>query len=182
MQTYKLLAELLDYPNQALVRELDNAVTEHGTALVWLAEIDRDNVFSTADRQAIAGFIDALVAQDATEREAAYVATFDMVPEHSLHLTHHLFGDDKNRGPALIDLSEYYKSFGFTHEETEIPDFLPLMLEFVSQLDAAGAKVFLADVAKIFTVLAQNLEKAGSPYAPLIRILENHGTLTRLAA
>ncbi len=182
MQIYKLLAELLDYPDQALVRELDNTVTDHGTAAVWLAEIDRDNLFSDADREAIAAFIDGLIAQDPTEREAAYVATFDMVPEHSLHLTHHLFGDDKNRGPALIDLSEYYKSFGFQHEEKEIPDFLPLMLEFVSQTDPAGAKVFLADVSKIFAVLAQNLEKVESPYAPLIRILETHGSLTRLAA
>jgi nitrate reductase delta subunit len=105
-----------------------------------------------------------------------------MVAEHSLHLTHHLFGDDKNRGPALIDLSEYYKSFGLQHEESEIPDYLPLMLEFVSQLEHDEARIFLNDATKIFRVLATNLEKFQSPYAALIRVIENHGTLAKLAA
>ena len=83
-----------------------------------------------------------------------YVQTFDMTPEHDLHLTHHLFGDDRGRGPALIDLSEHYKGMGLELEKGEIPDYLPLILEFVSTLDEMQARVFLGDAAKVLKVLA----------------------------
>ena len=182
MQTYKLLAELLDYPNEQLVADLKEVIAEHGGVPGLLEAVDREHIFPRDDREKIGAFIDWLLAQDPTEVQADYVKTFDMVPEHSLHLTHHLFGDDKNRGPALIDLSEYYKSFGLQHEDGEIPDFLPLMLEFVSQLEDTESRIFLADAAKVFKVLAANLEKSGSPYAALIRVIENHGTLAKLAA
>ncbi len=182
MQTFKLLAELLDYPSGQLVSDLRALIAEHGDVHGMLDVVDGDAVFPRAEREEIAGFIDWLLTQDQTELEANYVRTFDMVAEHSLHLTHHLFGDDKNRGPALIDLSEYYKSFGLQHEESEIPDYLPLMLEFVSQLEHDEARIFLNDATKIFRVLATNLEKFQSPYAALIRVIENHGTLAKLAA
>lgn len=182
MQTFKLLAELLDYPGEQLVTDLRQLVADHGNVVRMLDAVDQNLLFSDLDRQQIAGFIDWLFAQEQTELETNYVKTFDMVPEHSLHLTHHLFGDDKNRGPALIDLAEYYKSYGLQHAENEIPDFLPLMLEFVSQLDPDEARVFLADAKKVFRVLAENLEKSGSPYAALIRVIETHGTLAKLAA
>lgn len=182
MQTFKLLAELLDYPSAELVADLKQLIADHGNVTRLLDAADQNLLFSDAEREQIAGFITWLLAQEQTELEADYVRTFDMVPEHSLHLTHHLFGDDKNRGPALIDLSEYYKSFGLQHEESEIPDFLPLMLEFVSQLEPDEARIFLSDATKVFRVLAGNLEKSGSPYAALIRVIETHGTLVRLAA
>jgi len=182
MQTFKLLAELLDYPNEQLVTDLKNLIADHGNVAGLLEAVDGNRLFLNHEREQIAGFINWLLAEEQTELEANYVKTFDMVPEHSLHLTHHLFGDDKNRGPALIDLAEYYKSFGLQAEEGEIPDFLPLMLEFASQLEPEEARIFLSDAKKVYRVLAGNLEKAGSPYAALIRVIENHGTLAKLAA
>ena len=119
-----------------------------------------------------------------TELQAAYVKTFDLTPEHSLHLTHHLFGDDndKNRGPALIDLGELYKDYGMKVTTNELPDYLPLILEFVALLDANEATAFLSDANKVLTVLTNNLTKANSPYAPLLSIVKSRATLTRLAA
>ncbi len=105
-----------------------------------------------------------------------------MVPEHSLHLTHHLFGDDRGRGPALVDLGEHYKGMGMEMRTGEIPDYLPLILEYVATLDEMGARVFLADAAKVLKVLAANLEKSDSPYAPLLRLVESRGQLARSAA
>ena len=67
-------------------------------------------------------------------------------------------------------------------DERELPDYLPLVLEFASMLEQDEARVFLADAAKVFNVLAANLEKAESPWAPLIRVIESQGSLTRLAA
>lgn len=182
MLTYKLLAALLDYPGSEIVDDLRTAVAEEGGALGLLRSVDTDEVFSEAEHIGIAGFIDWMLAQEQTELEGGYVKTFDLTPEHSLHLTHHVFGDDKNRGPALIDLSEFYKSYGLQHDEREIPDYLPMMLEFVSQLEQTEARVFLTDAVKVFNVLAINLEKVQSPYAVLVRAIENHSSLARLAA
>lgn len=182
MQTYKLLAVLLDYPGGEIVGDLRAAVSGQDGALGLVRSVDTDEVFTGSEHASIAGFIDWMLAQDQTELEGRYVKTFDLTPEHSLHLTHHVFGDDKNRGPALIDLSEFYKSYGLQHDEHEIPDYLPMMLEFVSQLEETEARVFLTDAVKVFNVLATNLEKAESPYAVLVRVIENHSSLARQAA
>jgi nitrate reductase delta subunit len=114
--------------------------------------------------------------------QSDYVQTFDLTPEHSLHLTHHLFGDDKSRGPALIDLGELFKDYGVEVVTNELPDYLPLILEFTAYLEDSEATVFLSDANKVLGVLTDNLNKAGSPYAPLLSIVAGRATLTRLAA
>jgi nitrate reductase delta subunit len=142
-------------------------------------------------------FMKTISEQDLTETQANYVQTFDLTPEHALHLTHHLFGDDKNRGPALIDLTEFFKEYGLemitnegnanpeaANESTpnELPDFLPLVLEFAAQLDTEEARVFLSQWSKVLNQLASNLEEAKSPYAPLIRLVEQRAQLVKAAA
>ncbi len=173
MIIYQILAALLEYPDQDLVDNLSEI----------LQMLDDSLDVSVDEREVVREFIADWMLDDMTERQAAYVQTFDMTPEHSLHLTHHVFGDDKNRGPALIDLSEYYKGYGVEVAGNELPDYLPLMLEFAgSQLDESGAQVFLGDAVKVLGVLGDNLEKAGSPYAPLVRLIENRGRLSCLTA
>ena len=176
MQVFKLLSALLDYPTPEFLEELREALVEvgEGCAKDLVLALDRDQIFAPEERLTVARFIEGLLATDATEAQGRYVQTFDLTPEHSLHLTHHIFGEEKTRGPALIDLSEYLKTFGFGHAETELPDFLPLLLEFVSELREDEARVFLGDAGKVLKVIADNLEKAGSPYADLIRIIDNH--------
>lgn len=184
MQVFKLLSALLDYPSDDLLAELRQAVAQAGPggARDLVLGLDRGQVFSPEERLAIALFVESLLEIDATQAQARYVQTFDLTAEHSLHLTHHLFGEEKTRGPALIDLTEYLKTYGFTHAETELPDFLPLLLEFVSELQEDESKVFLGDAGKVLKVIANNLDKAGSPYAALIHIIDNHGSLVKLAA
>lgn len=172
MQVYKLLSALLDYPNQELLEhlpELQNFVVKN-------QEIDH------AEREALQRFLSHLQSMSVTELQEDYVQTFDMTAEHSLHLTHHLFGDDKNRGPALIDLGELYKDYGVEVVTNELPDYLPLVLEFAAYMDDNEATVFLSDAKKVLGVLTENLQKAESPYAALLSIIENRATLTKLAA
>lgn len=172
MQIYKLLSALLDYPTQELVAHLP----ELSEFVVQNQEIDH------AERDALQHFLTHMQGLTVTDLQAEYVKTFDMTAEHSLHLTHHLFGDDKNRGPALIDLGELYKDYGVEVVTNELPDYLPLILEFTAYLDDNEATVFLSDAKKVLSVLAENLQKAGSPYAALLSIIENRATLTKLAA
>jgi len=181
---YQVLSKLLDYPDEALLAalpELRGEIRRGLEAAEWLV-LDR--------------FLNHLEKLDLTEAQAAYVMTFDLTPEHALHLTHHLFGDDKNRGPALIDLSEFYKEFGLemvannvlandsaaNEGSNEIPDYLPLMLEFAAQLSLEESRFFLAQWARVLNQLATNLEDAQSPYAPLIRLVEQRSLLVKAAA
>lgn len=172
MRLYKILSVLLEYPDQELIDHLPELHSEIDTCL------DMDD----AERVAMRQFLAHLQGTPLTTLQADYVQTFDLTAEHSLHLTHHLFGDDKNRGPALIDLGELYKDYGVEVVTNELPDYLPLILEFAAYLDDSEASVFLADANKVLGVLADNLNIAGSPYAALLSIVEGRATLTRLAA
>lgn len=174
MLIYKILSALLEYPDQELFENLP--------AIGKLLDESFDS--DEEERAALKKFVTWLECADPTEIQADYVKTFDMTPEHSLHLTHHLFGDDndRNRGPALIDLGELYKDYGVKTVTNELPDYLPLVLEFVALLDDNEAREFLSDAQKVLTVLADNLTKANSPYAPLVSIVKNRATPALLAA
>lgn len=167
---HKLLSALLEYPEEELI-----------AALPSLYGVLRQG-FEAAEVLVLERFMRRLAGLDITEAQADYVQTFDLTPEHALHLTHHLFGDDKNRGPALIDLAEYYKQYGLEIAANEgsfreLPDYLPLVLEFAAQLEPDEARLFLSKWTKVLNQLAANLEKAGSPYAPLVHLVERRSRL-----
>lgn len=172
MRIYNILARLIDYPDEALYENLDNVrqllLLEPGLA--------------AREREMLESVLDWMQARPLLELQEIYVQTFDMVPEHSLHLTHHSYGDSRERGPALVELTELYKGDGLTAVEGELPDYLPLILEYVSILDELQARVFLGETANVLAVVAANLERAASPYAALIRLIEGRGRLARSAA
>lgn len=179
---YPLLSKLLDYPGDDLYAALPELRTALGQGC------------TAKERSVLAGFLEHLAAMEPTEAQALYVQTFDLTPQHSLHLTHHLFGDGKNRGPALVDLAEFYKEYGLelafgaandggdAPGVNELPDYLPLMLEFAAQLDPEETRMFLSQWAKVLNQLASNLETAGSVYAPLVRLIEDRSRLVKAAA
>lgn len=172
MMFYRIASALLEYPDA----ELRAALPEIRAAVVGADDV------APEERSALNAFLDQLdaqVLQQPLALEEEYVRTFDMVPEHSLHLTHHLIGEDKNRGPALIDLGEYYKEYGLdiSEEAKEIPDYLPLMLEFISLLEADEARLFLSGWTKVLRQLRVNLEEAGSRYASLLQLIEARSLL-----
>jgi nitrate reductase delta subunit len=174
MKLYKILSVLLQYPEQELIDNLPE-IKE------WVNDTADIN---NQERSLLQAYLNQLENSPLIDLQADYVKTFDMVPEHSLHLTHHLFGDDKNRGPALIDLGELYKDYGVEVLESanELPDYLPLILEFAAYLDSSESTVFLSDAKKVFGVLMDNLKKAASPYADLISIVAGRASLTRIEA
>ena len=174
MRIYKILSVLLEYPEQELIDNLPEIKA-------W---VDETSDIDSEERSMLQTYLKQMESTPLIDLQAEYVKTFDMVPEHSLHLTHHLFGDDKNRGPALIDLGELYKDYGVEVSESanELPDYLPLILEFAAYLDGNESTVFLSDAKKVFGVLMDNLKKAASPYADLISIIAGRASLTRIEA
>lgn len=172
MRLYKMLSVLLTYPDQEFWYHLDKI-----ESLVTELEATPE------DKEALSGFLHNLRGRSLIELQEDYVQTFDLTPDNTLHLTHHLFEEqDRNRGPTLIHLSEYFKSSGYELVENELPDYLPLLLEYVSTLeDRISARFFLRETNPAVAIIAENLEKTSSPYASLLRIVERHGQTASLA-
>ena len=159
--TLRVLARLLQYPGtevRAHLQEMRGAL--HGARVIGrarLAELD--------------ALIDGLLAHGPIDTEADYVQLFDCGRATSLHLFEHVHGDSRDRGPAMIDLAKTYEAAGLFLAEGELPDYLPVVLEYASTQPAAQARAFLAEMAHIFNAIFNALEKRESRYASVLGAL-----------
>jgi nitrate reductase delta subunit len=119
--------------------------------------------------------IDTLISHlahgDPLEIEGEFVELFDRGHSTSLHLFEHVHGDSRDRGPAMVDLTQTYEKAGLFLAPEELPDYLPVVLEFVSTQPPKEAKAFLAEMAHIFNAIFSALDKFDSPYASVIGAL-----------
>ena len=109
--------------------------------------------------------------QSAIDAEADYVQLFDSGRSTSLHLFEHVHGDSRDRGPAMIDLAQMYEKAGLYLGEGEMPDHLPVVLEYASTQPPAAARAFLGEIAHILNVVFNALAKRGSRYASALGAL-----------
>ena len=158
MKTLKAFSALLNYPS----RELVAAIPEIRSVLAEEAVVD------PAALEPLLRMLEEADLYDAQER---YVMLFDRTRSLSLHLFEHVHGESRDRGQAMVDLKSVYEAAGFTIEGTELPDFVPLFLEYCSLLPAQEARVVLADPAHVMTVLGERLRKRESPYAVVFEAL-----------
>ena len=157
--SYRVLSLLLDYPEQPLIDalpELDSA----------LADVEPALCAQLAPLFAHLGGEPSLIALQET-----YVGTFDRQPAHSLHLFEHLHGEDRARGQAMVDLIEEYRAHGFEPVSHELPDYLPLFLEFLSLCAADEARRLLDDAVHVVAHIGHQLASRGSPYACVLQAL-----------
>ncbi len=96
---------------------------------------------------------------------------FDRTRSLSLHLFEHVHGESRDRGQAMIDLQNLYETHGLSIGTTELPDFLPLFLEYLSTRPMAESRELLGQTAHIIAALGERLTKRGSPYAALFGAL-----------
>lgn len=101
-----------------------------------------------------------------------YVMTFDRNPSHSLHLFEHIHGESRDRGQAMVDLMEEYKRHGLVMTGDDLPDFVPLFLEFLSQQEEGEAERLLADAVHVLAHVGRKLAANDSPYAGVFAVLE----------
>jgi nitrate reductase delta subunit len=155
----KLLSLCLSYPDAAVLK----ALPEMEAAAAGLA-----------DRRARAGlsdFMTSLKAQSLLELQEHYTAVFDMNPSASLNLTYHLMGDREDRGRALAELLEVYLQAGFEPSVNELPDFLPLMLEFMAASSPAEPHALILRCLSAVPALAGRLKEADSLYTVPLELL-----------
>ena len=114
--TLKLCAYVLGYPDAAFRRNLTEALT----------------AAKTYELRRLADVLRKLGETDGVELEQAYVRAFDFAEAASLYLTAHEYGDDRKRGVALVELRKMLAAGGFEEAEGELPDHVPLLLEFLA--------------------------------------------------
>ena len=159
--TLRVLAALLGYPDAGLRDDLAH-----------MSEVlRRENALSEGRLAELEALIRALQGSDPLGIEADYVALFDRGRATSLHLFEHVHGDSRERGPAMIDLAQTYEKAGLYLAEGELPDFLPVALEFASTQPRREAQAFLAEMAHILCAIFAALQQRASPYASVLGAL-----------
>ncbi len=161
-RTFRALSALLDYPGEALQQAI-------GDIRACFAS---EALLPEAARRRLEPLLRGLEAGDLYDLQECYTGLFDRGRALSLHLFEHVHGESRDRGQAMADLQAHYAEHGFRIEAKELPDFLPLVLEFLSLLPEAEARRLLAEPLHVIAALAERLERRGSPYAAVFRALE----------
>jgi nitrate reductase delta subunit len=112
-----------------------------------------------------------LGTSDIYDVQETYIDLFDRGRAHSLHLFEHVHGESRDRGQAMVDLRQRYLDAGLEPEGNELPDYLPLFLDYCSTLPEPAASAALAEPGVVLVALAARLAERGSDYAPLFALL-----------
>ncbi len=161
IKALKALSALLTYPTV----ELQQAAGEISEA------IENEPAISIAVGDQLHKLLTEIATDDIYDLQERYTLLFDRTRSLSLHLFEHVHGESRDRGQAMIDLKAQYEKAGLAQDSTELPDFLPLFLEYVSTLPATEARDTLAQPAHIFAAQAERLRKRRSAYEAVFRAL-----------
>jgi nitrate reductase delta subunit len=159
--TLRVLARLLSYPDPQLREHLEE----------MRGALRREQAVGAPRLAELEALIDGIGRQSAIDAEADYVQLFDSGRRTSLHVFEHVHGDSRDRGPAMIDLAQTYEKAGLYLAEGEMPDHLPVVLEYASTQPPREARAFLAEMAHILNVIFNALEKRNSRYASALGAL-----------
>ncbi|MCU9952055.1 nitrate reductase molybdenum cofactor assembly chaperone [Burkholderia sp. BKH01] len=159
--TYAALAALLDYPDDALVAALDS-IEAHLRDSARLPKTVRAGL----DR-----FFGYMRERDLLTLQENYVGLFDRGRATSLYLFEHVHGESRDRGQAMVDLLQMYERHGLFLNRGELPDYLPVFLEYLSRLPAPDARKLLAETGEILCALAEALAQRGSHYSFVVGAL-----------
>lgn len=160
--TYKVLSLLLDYPNEELKENLPEIMNV----------VEEERYLSQLQREELKSFLCYVMSLSLPEWQMQYVQLFDFSSNTNLYLFDHVYGDSRERGQAMVDLTEMYVNAGYSPCSNELPDYLPLFLEYLSLLtDAKEINALLAEVAHILENMSTALGKKETPYSSLLRIL-----------
>lgn len=161
MTLLRVIARLLDYPTEALQQAKDDLV---------VAVLD-DRQLLAPEKQTLLRFIEETCSAELMDLQEDYVGTFDRGRSVSLLLFEHVHGESRDRGQAMVDLMAQYEEAGLQIQARELPDYLPLFLEFLSTRPPAEVSHWLGDVHHILGLLAERLHQRESRYHVLFEAL-----------
>ena len=160
MRTFKALSALLTYPTA----ELQEAVPAIREALA-------EGVLPAAAVSTMEPLLASLAADDLYDLQERFVLLFDRSRTLSLNLFEHIHGESRDRGGAMVDLLETYRAGGFDLTGPELPDHLPVLLEYLSTRPLAEAHDMLSGAGHILVALAERLGRRSTPYAAVLEAL-----------
>lgn len=158
-RTYKALALLLSYPDQD-----HRALYSVAIETIGAERLVRDTA-------GLARLAKELETGDLLDVQARYVQLFDRGRSLSLHLYEHVHGESRDRGQAMVELKRLYEARGLWLSAHELPDHLPVFLEFLSLLPAEEAAALLGEATHVLAALRDRLRKRRSPYASVFGAL-----------
>lgn len=164
MSLLKLLGVLLDYPQDELWR--------HGDELLAAAA---DPGLPRPRREDLRRFVRDLLETDALLAQDRWLSTFDRGRSMSLLMFEHIHGESRDRGQAMVDLIGVYRQHGFELAARGLPDYLPLLLEYLGQRPPAESADWLKHVSHIVALLGARAAERQAPYAVLFDILVEMG-------
>jgi len=147
IKTYKILSLLLSYPTEELQAFLPEAVRE----------LAAEKLLGEKPMEETGKFAAHFGKYDLIDWQAEYVQLFDTGRSVSLYLFEHLKGDSKDRGQAMVDLIDEYRKRGMELTSDELPDFLPVMLEFLSSLQPDEASEMLSGIVNVISLIHHRL-------------------------
>jgi len=170
IRTFKVLSLLLSYPDT----ELQQA------APVLRAALADEGLLPERRHPGLYRLIDRFAERDLYDAQEQYVFLFDRTRSLSLHLFEHVHGESRDRGQAMVDLQTMYAEEGLVVAAKELPDYLPMFLEFLGTRSLAQARELLGQPLHVLTALRERLQKRESDYAAVFAALEQlaEGTAT----
>lgn len=160
MKVLRALSILLDYPTEATV-----AVQKELAAIIGVADLE------ATELHALRAFIALRCNSDLLDWQAEYDGLFERGRSLSLLLFEHVHGESRDRGQAMVDLLAQYRAAGLDLDAHELPDYIPLYLEFLSTQGEENARLGLQEVSHILALLACRLEDRHSDYASIFHAL-----------
>lgn len=152
--TYRALALFLTYPTEGL----------KAGAHDYLDAIRAEGMLSDPLVRALSKLADLLATDDIYALQENYVQLFDRTRSLSLNLYEYVHGESRDRGQAMADLVELYQQSGLELEANELPDFLPVILDYLSTRPDAEAASLLGEAAHVLDAMGERLKKRDSPY------------------
>lgn len=164
IQTYNILSLLLDYPTAELWDSRSEAVPA----------LQAEGILSREALGRVRTFLDYVASfADLRSWQAAYSDLFDTASKTNLYLFDMVYGTSRDRGQAMVDLKEEYLKAGLMPAEDELPDYLPMYLQYVANMDdLAQARAAIDDIRGVLTKMDDRFAKEQHPYEPLIALLK----------
>jgi len=160
MKILRLLSLLLDYPSQTLVDAKDD-----------LLLVVNSSPIDATDKAAINQFILSRCEGDLMDWQSDYDGLFERGRSLSLLIFEHIHGESRDRGQAMVNLVNQYKQAGLELGVKELPDYLPLYMEFLSTQGEQNAQIGLEEIAPVLAVLACRADQRKTDYAVIFHTL-----------
>ncbi|WP_152205162.1 nitrate reductase molybdenum cofactor assembly chaperone [Marinobacter changyiensis] len=161
MTLLRVIARLLDYPTAELLQAKDELV----------AVVLEDRLLPQQQKGELLRCVERLCEHNLLDLQEEYVGTFDRGRATSLLLFEHVHGESRDRGQAMVDLMEQYRANGLEIDARELPDYLPLFLEYLSTRPGEEIRNWLEDIHHILGLLGERLYQRESLYHVLMDAL-----------